>query len=127
MKVGQSAIGNLNPPPDHRFDVEQRDPELVEKPRLLVASPAGLRGHPVEDLCVFRLEELDQPCLDGHQASLVDAGCVHGGFAGLIVEFVQLVPGNADNLGAFAGLLDLVLQLPAQLGVIGARFPAVAG
>ena len=48
MKIGQRAIGNLNPPPDRRFDVEQRDPELVQKSGLREASSAGLRGHPVQ-------------------------------------------------------------------------------
>ena len=63
IKIGQRAIGNLNSPPDRRFDVEQRDLELVQKLGLREASSAGLRGHPAKDLCVFRIEELDQPCL----------------------------------------------------------------
>ena len=33
MEVGQRAVGNLNPPPDRRFDVQQRDLELVERCR----------------------------------------------------------------------------------------------
>ena len=41
--------------------------------------------------------------------------CVHGGFAGRIVERVQFVPGHANDLGAFAGLLDLLLQCPVDL------------
>ena len=127
MKIGQRAIGNLNPPPDRRFDVEQRDLELVQKIGLRGASFAGLRGHPVKDLCVFRLEELDQPCLDRHQAFLVDAGCVHGGFAGFIVELVQFVPGDANDLRAFPGLLDLFLQGPAQLGELEQCFPLLLG
>src|SRR5271166_5818924 len=32
MQISHRAIGNLNPPPDRRFDVKKRDLKMVKKP-----------------------------------------------------------------------------------------------
>jgi hypothetical protein len=47
--------------------------------------------------------------------------------AGFIVELVQFVPCDRDDLRAFAGLLDLLLQIPAQLRAFEQRFPLLLG
>ena len=57
----------------------------------------------------------------------MDTGCVHGGLAGFLVEFVQFVPGDANDLSAFPGQLELSLKGPAQLGVIEQCFPLLLG
>ena len=76
---------------------------------------------------MFLFKELDQPCLDRHQSLLVDAGCVHSGLTGFIVELMKLVPGHANDLSAFPGLLELSFKAPGQLGVIEQGFPLVLG
>ncbi len=42
VEIGQGANGNLYAPPDRRFDVEQRDLELVKQVALLRGRLAGL-------------------------------------------------------------------------------------
>ena len=67
VKFDQCAVGNLNPSPDRRFDVQQRDLELKQPIGFCRASFAGLGGGEAEDFGVFFLEEFDHSSLYGHE------------------------------------------------------------
>lgn len=58
-----------------------------------------------------------------HQPLLVRAAGIDGGLAGFIVKLAQFFPGDGDDLRAYPSLLDLLLQLSAQMSVFEERFP----
>jgi hypothetical protein len=57
----------------------------------------------------------------------VRASGVNGSLAGFVVELVEFVPGDGDNLRAFTGLFDLLLELAGQVGAFEQRFPLLLG
>ena len=126
VQVGQGAVGNLNPSPDRRFDVEQRDLELEREVGLL-GPLAGLRRLRGEDFGVFLLEELHHPIQNGHQAFLVGVSSIYGSLSRFIVELVQFVPGDGDDLRAVPDPFELLRQGPAQAGETEQRLPLVRG
>ena len=116
MKIVESAVCDLNPSPDRRVRSDQRDPELVQKVRHGRTTSAGCGRLEIKNLGMFFLEELYDPVHHCHKTFLVDVPGDPGSLAGLIVEFVKFVPSDRNDLRANCGLLDLVLEIPTQLG-----------
>ena len=110
VEITQRAVGDLDPTPDRRLDVLERDLELVDPVGLL----GGLAAGP-DRLGFFEgVQEVFELAVDGLQPLLVGARGEAQRGVHLLGRLFEFLPGEPDGLGALGGLTDLVLQPTPQ-------------
>ncbi|MFM9068878.1 MAG: hypothetical protein ACKOUR_16330 [Planctomycetota bacterium] len=75
---------------------------------------SGIRGRAMDDFSLFLLDKLLHLTAHGEQPLLVWALGEKGVLADFIVELTESFTGNADELRAFTGLLELLHESAAQ-------------
>src|SRR5208337_2581396 len=104
VKLPEREVRHLEPPPDGRIALFQRDLELVDRAGPLVEIPIWF----VRFVKIESVQEDFQLVEDGSEPFLVRGPSVKDGEIDLAGEFVEIVPGELEGLSPSGSPPDLV-------------------